>query len=177
LPQNNLILLDSDVFIHFHVGGQLSKLIEVYPGRICIPDKVKNELQRFPSLKVPVDEFISKYKIPVIPFPTDIETIKEYAFLTTKKLKGQGESACLALARFHGYCIASSNLLDVQSYCNSYSIRYVTTMDILIAANKPGIISVDECNAFITAVKNAGSKLPVNTLQDFIQMKYPVREI
>jgi len=87
LSQNNLILLDSDVFRHFHTGGQLSKLIKIYPGRICMTEIVKNELQRSAKLIAPVDDFISTYKIPVIPFPTDIETIKEYALLTTKKFR------------------------------------------------------------------------------------------
>jgi hypothetical protein len=47
-------------------------------------------------------------------------------------------------------------------------------MDILIAGNKAGILSVEKCNTFITDVKNAGSKLPVNSLQEFIQGKFPV---
>jgi hypothetical protein len=169
-----LILLDSDVFRHFHIGSQLSKLTLIYPGRICMPEIVKNELQKSTKLVAPVDDFISKHKIPVIPFPSDIETIKEYAYLTSKKLKGYGESACLAMARYHGYCIASSNIWDIQSYCKTYSIQYVKTMDILIAGNKAGILSVEKCNTFITDVKNAGSKLPVNSLQEFIQGKFPV---
>jgi hypothetical protein len=176
LTLNDKILLDSDVFRHFYSGNQLGTLASVYPGRICFPDLVKDELQRSRSLIIPVNEFISNYKISVIPFPSDIETNNEYDELTSRRFKGQGESACLAMARFHGYCLASSNIKDILYYCQINKIRFVTTMDILVAANKAGKLTVDECNDFIKLVKRA-SRLPYDTIEEYVRSGNQIRTV
>ena len=92
-------------------------------------------------------------------------------------MKGEGESACMAYAKFNPeFAIASSNLKDIEAYCNGNKIPFVTTMDILVMANKKHIISVDDCNKFISTVKATGSSLPVKSLQEFVN-DYPMREI
>jgi len=50
-------------------------------------------------------------------------------------------------------------------------------MDILITANKAKILSVDECNQFIKDVRNAGSRLPVNSIQEYVAGGYLIRSI
>ena len=162
------ILLDADVVRHFLNGGRIHQLSAIFPGRFVMLDKVKNELCRSKGLATPVTNFLNMFKIPIIPFPANGDIIKEYAQLTKKF--GEGESACIAVARFQNEFIASSNLRDIKAYCIQYGITYYTTMDLLVKAMNKGILTEKECDDFITDVKAKGSKLPCNTMKEFLKM-------
>ncbi|WP_269225077.1 hypothetical protein [Flavobacterium eburneipallidum] len=151
------ILLDCDVIIHFIKAGKQLLLPKIFPGRFVILDKVFEELMARPSNKIPVGNFIEYTKIDVIPIPNKIEIIKEYSRL--KKIVGNGEAACMAVARNTNDYIASSNLKDIRLYCEEYNIVYLTTMDILLEAYKLKIMSELECDDFIKEVKLKDSKL------------------
>lgn len=163
------ILLDSDVVRHFINGGQILVLSKIFPNRFVMLDKVEAELCRSKSLETPVNNFLSMTRVPVLSFPAQREIIVEYAQLT--KRFGEGESACMAVARYQNQFIASSNLRDISAYCTMHSIRYLTTMDILLEAFNKAIFSKDECDIFIRDVKSKGSILPCNTLDEFIEMQ------
>lgn len=162
------ILLDSDVVRHFLNGNRLHQLLAIFPKRFVMLDIVKNELCRSKSLVTPVTNFLSMFKIPIVTFPTGGEIIKEYAMLTKKF--GDGESACLAVARFKNEFIASSNLKDIKAYCLEHGIVYYTTMDLLVEAMSKKLMSEAECDQFINDVKTKGSKLPCNTMKEYLKM-------
>lgn len=151
------ILLDCDVIIHFTKAGQQLLLPKIFPNRFVILDKVKAELDKRKKSIVALDNFIEWTKIEVIPFPKDIAIIKEYAKL--KYTMGDGEAACMAVAKHTKDYIASSNLKDIKEYCNHFGIVYLTTMDILLEAYQKGILIESECDAFIKEVKTKDSKL------------------
>jgi predicted nucleic acid-binding protein len=163
------ILLDADVVRHFLNGGRIHQLSAIFPNRFVMLDKVKNELCRSKGLVTPVTNFLGLFKIPVIAFPINADVMKEYARL--RKMFGEGESACMAVARFQNEFIASSNLKDINAYCIQYGITYYTTMDILAEALNKKIFTEKECDEFITNVKAKGSKLPCNTIQEYLKMK------
>lgn len=163
------ILLDSDVVIHFIKGGKIHVLSSVFPKRFVILDKVKNELCRSKSLETTVNNFLSMTNVPVIPFPKNIEIIKEYALLTRQF--GEGESACMAVTKYQKQFIASSNLKDISAYCKANDIIYLTTMDILLEAFNKRLFSKAECDKFIAEVKAKNSILPCNTLDEYIALK------
>ena len=99
---------------------------------------------RSTKLQYPVYQFISTYNIQEINLPAEEKYTTEYALLISK-MKGEGESACMVYAKFNpNFAIASSNIKDIQAYCTEKKIQFVTTMDILIMANKSGLISVEE---------------------------------
>lgn len=178
MAQPPKVLLDCDVVRHFHRGCQLPILPVLYPDRLIILDKVKDEFNPG-SLLTMVNNFISTYSIEEITFPADLNMISEYARLISM-LKGSGEAACMAYAKYNtNHCIASSNIKDITAYCNQNGIKYATTMDILVAANRsqPRILEVEDCNDFITKVLAAGSKLPVTRFQDYVQGGYQIRTI
>lgn len=105
-------------------------------------------------------------------FPDDnYEIVKEYAWIKSVMFKGDGESACLAVARYKHKILASSNLKDVKRYCENHSIDYLTTMDFLCEAMQKGVFTEADCNTFIQTVKASGSKLPVNKMSEFICRK------
>jgi hypothetical protein len=98
----------------------------------------------------------------------------EYARLI--KFFGKGESACMAYCRFNKEILASSNLKDITKYCEENGIVYLTTMDFLAEALRTKQLTEQECNDFIKNVKAAGSKLPVNSIDEYIK-KYKVRSV
>ena len=85
---------------------------------------------------------------------------------------GDGEAACLALAKHTKDYIASSNLKDIREYCKHFGIVYLTTMDILLEAYQKGIMTEVQCNTFIQEVKSKDSKLieGINTIKQYEQM-------
>lgn len=163
-----LILLDSDVVRHFINGNRILELKEIFPGRFAMLDKVKDELCRSRSIEPYVVNLI-RTGMTLIPFPNTREIIREYAMLKTKF--GEGESACMAVAKFNKHFIASSNLKDIKKYCETNEIVYLTTMDILLEALKKGVLSEDECDVFIQEVKLKGSILPCNTIAEYSGLK------
>lgn len=47
---------------------------------------------------------------------------------------GDGERACMSMARFGQEVIASSNFRDVAPYCDENGIEYIGTLDVLTIA-------------------------------------------
>jgi predicted nucleic acid-binding protein len=155
------------IIIHFTKAGQQLFLPKIFPKRFVILDKVKAELDKRKNNIVALENFIEWSKIEIIPFPKDIDIIKEYAKL--KYSMGDGEAACLAVAKHTKDYIASSNLKDIRAYCDYFGIVYLTTMDILLEGYKNGVLTELACNTFIKDVKSKGSKLidSIDTIVDY----------
>lgn len=163
------ILLDCDVIIHFTKAGKQLLLPKIFPNRFVILDKVKAELDKRKKSIVALNNFIEWSKIDVIPFPNDIAVVKEYSIL--KRDMGDGEAACMAVAKHTKDYIASSNLKDIKSYCDRNGIVYLTTMDILLEAYHNKILSETECDAFIKEVKEKDSKL-INGVDSIVEYEH-----
>ncbi len=154
------IVLDADVIIHFAKGQLLSKLPSIfkeYDFVVLRPayDEVKGEI------KQQLDNQITRlHNISLLEFRPTGEMIKEYA--TLQKIKGQGESACLAYCRFNNQVVGSSNMRDVKEYCDMHDITYLTTIDFLYYAIRRGIISIAEANQFVIDINSKGSRIPSN---------------
>jgi len=164
------ILLDSDVIIHFCKGDSILVLPKIFSEEKVILDVVLDELKKRRDLRQYYDNLISFKLFNEISFDNEPDVIREYARLTKKF--GSGESACLAYCRFHDDIIGSSNTKDIIRYCKDHLIVYYTTMDFLSEALKSNIMSKAECDLFINKVKTKGSKLPCDSIDDYIN--YPV---
>lgn len=163
------ILLDADIIIHFQKAVELSRLPLIFPGRFVLLDVVCKEVSRMPHLWTEIDNMIVSFKIPVVEFPTEKDILLEYSRL--KKTYGPGESACMAVARFKRQYIASSNLRDIKVYCDNFGIVYFTTMDLLEEGLRKGVFNESDCNNFIRTVKAKNSRLPFDTMKDFLNSK------
>lgn len=163
-----VILLDADVFIHFLKAEKQHLLPDIFSNYdLCMLDLVYEELCKREYTRTSIDELINPGLITLINFPEDnLNILTEYARLQ-KEGKGQGESACMAVARYRKNIIASSNLRDIRKYCSKFRIIYLTTMDFLAEALKMGILDEEACNAFIKLTKSKGSKLPVKFINDY----------
>lgn len=168
---NNLrvkIVLDADVVIHFIKGECLSLLPEILPGyQFVVLDIVLNtELRRNARTCTQIDNHIHFVgNITVEPWKPSYEMMKEYADLV--QTLGVGESASMVYCKYNPNVLASSNLRDITDYCKRNKITYLTTMDFLSLAYRKKLMSMEECDAFIAAVLQQGSKLPVKRLQDY----------
>ncbi|MFT4023446.1 MAG: hypothetical protein QM664_06655 [Flavihumibacter sp.] len=159
------ILLDADVIIHFIKAGYQMQLTAIFPGRLVMLDRVKKELTKRKSESLGIANFLAWCGIPVEPMPSDLAILKEYAAL--RLFRGDGESACMAVARFRKEYIASSNIKDIRSYCEEHQITYYTTTDMLAIAIEKKIMSETECDHFIAEVRQKGSKIPFTTMKEY----------
>ncbi|MGV3600716.1 MAG: hypothetical protein ACO1N1_05880 [Dyadobacter fermentans] len=163
-----IILVDADVISHFLVGGYITVLPSIFPYRINILDKVYKELLQTPKRAVVINNLIERRLFDYLDFPEDNENVrKEYFRLKKLEFKGDGESACMACARFSENILASSNLRDIKRYCDMHKLKYLTTMDFLCEARRTGRMTLTECNEFLARAKEAKQKLPVTSMQEF----------
>lgn len=162
------ILLDADVIRHFLFYGNPLLLSKIYPKRLVILDLVKKELCRSKHLQQRVNNFIHHSGVEEMAFPNQKEIVKEFASLI-RELKGEGESACMAVAKYQRQYIASSNLKDIKTYCEAHQIVYLTTMNILADAIAMGVMTEGDCDQFIGIVKSNNQKLPYNSMQEYYQ--------
>ena len=160
------ILLDADVIIHFIKGDQIGILHTIFHNKLYLLDVVFAEVFKG-SLRIQVENLYRYHMIHDLSISNDLNVLKEYARL--KKIYGSGESACMAYCKFHQDVLASSNLKDIKRYCEENEIQYLTTMDFLFEAYQKGILDEAECDYFIHNVKSKGSKLPCNTITEFIK--------
>lgn len=83
-------------------------------------------------------------------------------------LLGDGECACMAMARYGQETIASSNFRDVAPYCDANDIEYIGVMDILQIAINKGYWTDEQCDQFIIdAIKENNARFPVDRMEEY----------
>lgn len=165
------ILLDADVVINFIKGDKPDLIAKIYPGRFCLLDRVKAELYKRKETKEEVEKILKTKAIEEIKFPEeDMDILFEYGSLKREGL-GDGESACMAIARYKKTYIASSNIKDVHEYCKKHGIKNIPTMEMLREALNKKLISTKAVNEFITKCIEKDSKLPANSWEEYEKMK------
>jgi predicted nucleic acid-binding protein len=163
------IILDADVIIHFSKGGQLGILPQIFPNKIYVPDVVYLE-SLSQEYKNQVNNLFNYKWVNSLEIKAELNVLREYKRLVNLKF-GKGESACLAYCRFHHDVIGSSNLKDIRLYCEENNIDYLTTMDFLAEAYRTGKLDEAACDFFIYNVKLKGSKLPCNSIAEYLNLK------
>ncbi|MDD2424415.1 MAG: hypothetical protein PHP30_02715 [Bacteroidales bacterium] len=148
---NKIILLDCDVISHFIVNTALNDLpVILSPHQCVVLDYVYNEVAARPMRLAFLDPLITSGVILKMNFPENVEINKEFARIKSKKpIIGDGERACMAVARFTKDVVASSNFRDVAPYCDQNNILYLGTLDILSVAVVKGIYYESKCDNFI----------------------------
>ncbi|MGL1890574.1 MAG: hypothetical protein OCD02_03060 [Spirochaetaceae bacterium] len=162
------ILVDCDVLIHLQIGDKLSLLSDLYKDRIILLDIIKDEFTKIGKHPHLFDMMIKQAGIKEIDFPTDDKDILN-EFIVLNEDFGAGESACMAYAKFNSNIIASSNLRDIRRYCETNRITYITTMDIINQAYNNNIMTLKDCDLFITKVLDKKSKLPFKNMKLYLQ--------
>lgn len=168
--KDKYIVIDNDIIIHFIKSGKLSDIHKIFsPIKLVLLDKVYEDFDDYQGNKRPIENLIS-FKLVTYAKISDygIDVEKEYLHIKKYMLKGDGETACMAVARYNSNAIiGSSNLADINQYCKMHNLNYLSTMDFLCHAREKGIFSNADCNDFIKIVLQKKSKLPVTCMEDY----------
>jgi len=150
-PIPKIILLDCDVISHFIANNALNDLPQILAPHHCtVLDYVYKEVAVKPMRLAFLDSLIRSGQIQKMDFPEDLEINTEFAKIKSKNpLIGDGERACMAVARYQENVVASSNFRDIAPYCDANNILYLGTLDILSIAARKGIYDEIQCDAFI----------------------------
>ena len=96
-----------------------------------------------------------------------------YRELTTSsggnKVIGSGEAASISLAKKHNGVLGSNNLRDISYYINKYSLKHVTTGDILVEAFQKGLITEQEGNTIWVSMLNKKRKIGAASFTEFLE--------
>jgi PIN domain nuclease of toxin-antitoxin system len=167
------ILVDADSVFHFLFAGELGKMTLILPKhQFYMLDMVYDELTVVPRCKTQIDNLLNNFAgaVKPLPFPEDEATRREYfSLMAGRKGKGKGEHACMAVAKNHGYDIMSSNWADIYDYCEEHKISHYSTYDMLYIAYKAKLMTEQECEYFISAVRGKGGKMKF-TMKQYIEM-------
>lgn len=170
---NKKVLLDADVISHFIATGEILCLVEIVdPFELVVLEHVYREATRLECRKLQVDNWIRFNNISIISFPEKNNDIKKEFFKIKKDnpLIGDGERACMAVAKYDKNVIASSNFKDIAKYCTDNFIDYLGTLDLLVLALKKGVFDECRCDAFIANAKRINhARFPagVNRIADY----------
>jgi len=150
-PTLKIILLDCDVISHFIANNALNDLPQILaPHQCTVLDYVYSEVAVKPMRLAFLDSLIKAGQISKMDFPEDLQINTEFAKIKSKKpLIGDGERACMAVARYHKNVVASSNFRNIAPYCDANQILYLGTLDILSIAFEKGIYNENQCDVFI----------------------------
>lgn len=162
------IVLDADVIIHFIEANSFSLLPDIFPEyEYVVLDVVYNEIARNLKTKNFIDNYLLYFpKLKQEFFAPKGDSMKEY-FLLQRTL-GKGESACMIYCKDNQDVLGSSNLKDIKDYCAKNNITYLTTLDFLYYAYCRKKMTQQECTEFMQAVNNAGSKLPIIDITQYL---------
>ena len=174
MARKKVILVDTDVLSHFIATGKIDYLSQILsPHTIFIVEQVYEEASYHPFFedrKQDLDKWMKLFGIQKIPFPSSNKLIRlEYYRLKKESPRfGNGERACMAIARYNKEVIASSNFRDVANYCKEYDIEYIGVLDILLIAIRKGIFDINTCNKFIhDAIIINEAKFPINNIEEY----------
>ena len=169
------IFFDTDCICAFLWINEESLLEKMFPGKIVIPKEVYNEIDRptISHLKTRIDQLIANGSAIVVSMDISSEEYALYRELTTNsgrnKVIGSGEAASISLAKKHNGVLGSNNLRDVSYYINKYSLKYVTTGDILVEAFQKGLITEQEGNTIWVSMLKKRRKIGANSFTEFLQ--------
>ncbi len=179
MAKKKVILVDADVISHFIATGRIDYLSPILaPHTIYVVEQVYDEAAYHPfydNRKQELDNWMKNFGILKIPFPSANKQIRlEYYRLKKESPRfGNGERACMAIARYNKEVIASSNFRDVADYCKKYEIEHLGVLDILTIALRKGIFDAIVCNKFIhDAMIINEAKFPVSTIEEYKTNKH-----
>lgn len=178
MARAKVILVDADVISHFVATGHIFELNDILsPHYLYVVDNVYKEASYHPfdkNRKGEVDNWLTKSNAQRIKFPHQNPNIvgEFYRLKHSNNLLGDGECACMSMAKYGQEVIASSNFRDVAEYCNANDIEYIGVMDILTIALIKNFWNVNQCNAFIKdAVAKNDARFPVSDIKKYTSKK------
>lgn len=175
----DLIFFDTDCISAFLWINNESLLLKLYPGRIVIPKPVYMELNHpnIKHLKTRIDKMISTGNVIIKEILVGSEEYETYYQLTEKpknnhRIIGKGEASSISLALKYDGIVASNNLSDVNVYINEFSLKHVTTGDILVEAYQKCFITENEGNQIWQEMIMKRRKIGALTFSEYLKLHH-----
>jgi len=170
------LFFDTDCFSAFLWVKQEQILLDLYPGRIILPQEVFIELSNpsIPHLQSKVTALRSSGAIMTQPILVNTEEYQLYHQIAVsppsgRTIIGKGEAAALVLAKVYGGIIASNNLKDICQYLKKYQLNYLTTGGILVSALKAGLINEATGDQIWSKMLSKRRFLPTASFLDYLK--------
>lgn len=170
----DLIIFDTDCLSAFLWVDEEYLVEKLYGGKVIIPESVYIELSnpRIPHLKKKIDELIEEK----VCRREDIfvETAEYFLYQDLMSLKngkaiGKGEAAGIVLAKKYNGILASNNFKDIKEYVEKFSLKHLTTGDILVKAFKEKFITEDEGNKIWNDMLKKRRKLGGKSFSEYLE--------
>lgn len=173
------IFFDSDCISSFLWVDKQGLLITLFRKRLCLSQQVYNELGKVHVLKYKVDGLVKSNELEICQIFIGTPEAELYIKLTSQpdpgyKNIGSGEASSIALAKFKDGILGSNNLRDIRDYIELYSLRNITTGEILFEAFNKGLITESQGNGIWQNMLNRLRKLPFDSFSEFLSSRQPI---
>lgn len=170
------IFFDTDCLSAFLWVGHENLIVQLYKGRIALPQQVYDEIRKVPPLKRRVDSLQASKEVVLCPLVIGTPESDLYIQLTTRpdpgyKMIGKGEASAISLAKYRDGILGSNNLRDIRPYIELYKLKHRTTGDIFLEALNGGLITEVQGNVIWKNMFNRQRKLPAATFSDYLAGK------
>jgi predicted nucleic acid-binding protein len=168
------LFLDTDCLSTFLVVGYENLILQLYSGRIGIPEQVYGELRKVSFMKNKVDTLLKANKITLYQIIHGTDTGTIYLKMTTNpdkgfKIIGSGEAAAIALAKQNDGILGSNNMRDILPYIQLFKLKHRTSATIMVEALEQHLISEGQGNVIWRDMLLRNRKLPAGTFSDFLR--------
>ena len=168
-----LMYFDNDCLSAFLWVKAEQLLVQMYPGKIVVPQQVYNEISLVPHLKAQLDAHVSNSNIAIPAIEIDSAEYKLYNKLaytpdSDHSIIGKGEAAVIALASVKKGIVASNNLKDIATYVEELNLKHTTTPIILADAFNRSIITEADGNNLWSAMLAKKRKLGSASFSDYL---------
>ncbi len=170
------LFFDTDCMSSFLWVKKENILLQLFPGRIVLPQEVFEELSNpsIPHIRAKISSLCTNKDVIIKQIIANTEEFTIYYELAISPPKGEiiigrGEAAALALAKAYNGIIASNNLKDISKYVDKYRINHVTTGDILVLALNNGLIDESTGNQIWSGMLSKRRLLPAVSFSDFLR--------
>lgn len=169
------LIFDNDCISAFLWVNAESVLNSLYSGRIIIPQHVYNELSHpgIIHLKKKLDDMVSQGHAQIRLLTINSKEEEIYLKLTSNtgqgnKIIGKGEAACLAIAQYNNFIVASNNLKDVKEYVELHNLKHTTTADIILEAYRNNYLRLENAESTWSAMIAKGRKIGATSFTNYL---------
>lgn len=176
----DVTFFDTDCLSSFLLVGRESIILQIFEGKIKIPQVVIDELKDAEVLYNKLDIYIKRGKVEIVDIDFGGEAFELYEEFTSDpkdgyKIIGKGEAAVLALAKVYNGVVASNNLKDVVHYIKKYRLKYITAGEILREALARTLIDEKTGNKIWNDMKKKGRILPNKTFSEYLKSEFVIK--
>jgi len=167
------LFLDTDCLSTFLIVQRENLILQLYAGRIGIPQQVYVELKKVSFMKTRVDALLKAGSIVLYQISAGSDSGNLYLKLIDHpdqgyKIIGSGEAAAIVLSKEHNGILGSNNMRDILPYIRLFNLPHRTSADILVEALEHHLINEGQGNAIWRDMLQKNRKLPADTFTQFL---------